>query len=566
MSEEVHDDEGKTKGRVCGACHKLVEPTREEDVARFASTSPASVFAGLTWWLCPACQEAGEPFHDFGVVVDRLHQQAEQHCREHILDTTTSDPVLLWGDDHPFGRKDDSKAEDDSMANGSSQFSSLLDKVVLQRLQICSFLPMPPSEELNEEKLYQCSTVHMHTKEGLWKYCSNLLQRVPGPECPSGIKFSPNAAEVEAYLLEGQRKLQENEHVLPQGFVLANAIAKYCGTHPDDLVLLLYQRLDIELPAPTNQPTFFAGVIVLVDVLPGLDPPARLDAYKKGFMSNLADYTAMKHMTPKGQNKLCMYLYAGFKVCQKQHLGCKRCFPTRKSRREAKEKMYDCTTATILNSKGCGQDHYDKILHLDLFWPDCLPDHAKDDIEWLRDPVERMKVIQEIVGEPSARPEQESEWLKRCPLKFQDFDELLQCVTGGKRDCPLYHRLKKQLDELQPSEYIFAVHFGLTMDNSGIIIRTEDFRPPAIVMKKVSGENIAALSGEPDGRMIDMGGNEGWFQVCMDLKKCGHCHKEEEETESRSFKRCSRCQGEYYCSKKHQVAAWPKHKLFCKEC
>ena len=44
---------------------------------------------------------------------------------------------------------------------------------------------------------------------------------------------------------------------------------------------------------------------------------------------------------------------------------------------------------------------------------------------------------------------------------------------------------------------------------------------------------------------------------------CDHCGGE--ETSILKFRRCARCKGVKYCSKGCQVAAWPSHRLVCRD-
>ena len=146
------------------------------------------------------------------------------------------------------------------------------------------------------------------------------------------------------------------------------------------------------------------GIAVLIDIIPALDPSLRMTVLQFGFMEQLANHTIEKHQTPKGREKLCMLLYAGFKAFKRKHLDCKTCCPSPESRARARRELFDSSTATILPNTCCGTDRYDKIINVNLFWPDCLPEHRRDGtFDWLGDPAERVRVMKEIVGEPAAR-------------------------------------------------------------------------------------------------------------------------------------------------------------------
>ena len=328
--------------------------------------------------------------------------------------------------------------------------------------------------------------------------------------------------------------------------LLWEAMASFCEEHSNYMVMMINRPIFLHVAQDRVR---LGGIAVLIDVIPPLDPSLRMKVLQFGFMGQLANHTMEKHQTPQGRDKLCMLLYAGFKAFKQKHLNCKTCCPSPESRARARE-LYDSSTATILPNACCGTDRYDKIIHANLFWPDCLPEHCRNGtFDWLGDPAERVRVMKEIVGEPAARLDSsDSETISDC-IDILDLNDLQHIVTGGDQADPKYNMLKEEynmlredIEGLAPDEFAFTVRYGCEdRDRVHLILQKEKFQRPAIIMEE--------------------SGRDATYSVKIDLKKCAYCDKEEEV--SRTHGQCNRCKSVYYCCREHQVNDWPHHKQSC---
>jgi len=353
---------------------------------------------------------------------------------------------------------------------------------------------------------------------------------------PLALAASDGAAAIaELY----KQKITGIDDGYPQ--LLWEAMASFCEEHPNCLVMMINRPIFVH----ARDRVTFGGIAVLLDVMPALDPSLRMKVLKVGFMEQLAHHTVQKHQTPKGREKLCMMLYAGFQAFKRKHLDCETCCPTPESRARARRELFDSSTATILSNTCCGTDRYDKIILASLFWPDCLPEHLRDGtFDWLGDPAERVRVTKEIVGEPAARTDSSDSETIRCIDGVLDFDELQRIVTGGDQANPQYNMLKEAIEGLAQDEFFFTVRYSCgDRGEARLILRKDKFQRPAVIVKP---------SGCATG-----------YHFKIDLKKCAYCDKEEEV--SRTYGQCQRCESVYYCCREHQVEHWPHHKKICKK-
>jgi len=489
--------------QLCGACHKLEEHEPKDKEAYSHPWDP--MFSAHTRWRCSACERTNRALRKFDAP-EKLHEECQALWGK-MQAKHDNDPIKIWA---AFPGRDTSTMVD----------------VVKGGYQI-----MHVNLSENSSKTVMAMSTKGHLVDGLLEGsnpCFRVLRE------PFAVRTTPAAA--------GIRKLLVSDYDgSARGYV--KATARYCEENPDDLIVLNYKRL--VLPR-TQGGHLFVGSVVLIDILPALDQSSRLEAQQIGFMRGLVDYALEVHSTPQGEDQLCMLLYSAFKHHQDSYLGCPQCFPTKKSRRDAKQKMFDPSTATILVDSPCPHFNlsntylkpYQKVVTLHLIWPDCLPKHRQDQFEWLENKVERSKAIKEIVGEPDSRK------LLKCHS-----DAISSTFQGMDESNPLYQAMKSEFDTLPRHAFFFAVGNGLrsraTADGKVCLtlrIEKKTFRQPAVNCES---------------------SNDGsWLQkrFGIEYKRCALCNKE--ELVSRSFKQCP-CKEAFYCCKEHQVDHWPTHKLCC---
>jgi len=74
---------------------------------------------------------------------------------------------------------------------------------------------------------------------------------------------------------------------------------------------------------------------------------------------------------------------------------------------------------------------------------------------------------------------------------------------------------------------------------------------------------ISELPEEQKSKMIAKDPQKiEWLTPHRLLVRCANCDKKEKSV--KEFKKCTRCNSVYYCSKACQKANWPSHKITCK--
>jgi MYND finger len=207
---------------------------------------------------------------------------------------------------------------------------------------------------------------------------------------------------------------------------------------------------------------------------------------------------------------------------------------------------------------GCENVKVEKIVHVDLFFPDCLPeplkDRSKSSLSWLQDSVLRQQCILETIsgftfdGKPS-------------PIDMNYFSQGLTRKAAWscglfQEGSPYSRLVEKLIDELENDDYFVGIHYCVRSNS-----QEEDIVQGCCGPGLKEAKMLATTKKFRRPKLIKAGGDHKGYR--LDRKQCSQCGKDEIVTGT--FPTCSICKATYYCCKECQRAHWNHggHKKDC---
>ena len=226
-------------------------------------------------------------------------------------------------------------------------------------------------------------------------------------------------------------------------------------------------------------------------------------------------------------------------------------FPTKESRRKARDEMIDKKTCTF---KG-DTIRMEKLIRINFVFPDSLPLRWQNrpTNEWLHDVALRNQCMRDRLegkttdGKFSAM---DSGLLNNVFSHRDGFTDMRWCPhaerKGGSESVALQQQqaMQQHIDQLRKEEFGVLINHGIRLGagevESNCVFLTCPFRLPAMTRDRQSNTRI------------------------LDRKSCSNCQKEELVT--REYKCCTRCKVACYCGKECQTAHWKAgHKQQCEK-
>jgi len=373
--------------------------------------------------------------------------------------------------------------------------------------------------------------------------------------------------------------------------------------NPDDLERMLLDAAKrnkdmlviLSLKSIGNMRTTSVGLVI--DCLPALvgapdnGSDDRQQARKIGFVRALGEHACKVVETSRVANEvLCFMLILNAVETRREHRkNCLKCFPANKKKKatttshdddDEEDNIVDFLSNLDFTTKyKCGNNKMERIVHIDLFFPQCLPQSWKersalDSFEWLKDIDLRRECVRETLAGHTRDGKHASPIGASLPYKVQGRGQVLDC-GGFRKGGEEAVEVMRIYDKMKNDEFIVAVHTGVHPDGEEDVsttkttsvaagttgeggkggnddaasgyegflqVRTYKFRRPAVrvVPADLEGgsndDSAAAAAADAAG---DSSLSHVANKVVLDRKKCEHCGKDEAVT--RTYANCAAC-------------------------
>ncbi|CAB9511643.1 expressed unknown protein [Seminavis robusta] len=333
---------------------------------------------------------------------------------------------------------------------------------------------------------------------------------------------------------------------------LEKLLVKIANDNQDLLIILEYRSVH----------SSSESVALLIDCLPILQSPQEKEmARKLGFMQALAEEADKALNDPAGREAACCMLATGT-LCG-SHGSCSHSTgSSTPCNGKSAERGNSIHTDILLQSSNSHQNQQktEKILHMDLFFPDCLPNSWKLKFDWLKDERLRRKCIRLVL---MGRLQQDRKVTSPIDVtgfgRIMNRDEATRCC-GFDDTSPMREYINGILDKTNEDEFFVGIHYGIRKGpekdvvagcfgpglEAKLLCRTYKFQRPRLI------------AHDPQQK-----GEKRLFSLDLRrLRKCANCGKYELITGS--FHRCKVCKRAAYCNRVCQGSHWEStHKEEC---